>query len=112
MFDGTNILIAVAPRAYFVRLEMILESIPLVIIPLLVGIVRRAGPDLELRPVFVHTVLDIQTFVAEDANGATGESPLLGSGAGAGLDSDLCAVGVGGGGQAFIWGRETTLAPA
>jgi hypothetical protein len=77
------------------------EVIPLVVTPLFIGIVGRAGPDLELRPVLVHTILDVQTLVAEDANGATGDSPLLRSSAGAGLDGDLGAVGVGGGGQAF-----------
>jgi hypothetical protein len=82
------------------------KVIPLVVVPLLVGIVRGASPDLEFRPVLVHTILDVQTFVAEGTNGATGEGPLLRSGAGAGLDGDLGAIRVGGGGQAFIWGRK------
>lgn len=82
------------------------EIIPLVVIPLLVGVVRGASPNLELRPVLVYTVLDVQTLVAEDTNGAASESPLLSSGAGTGLDGDLGAVGIGSGGQAFVWGRK------
>ena len=73
----------------------------LVIVPLLVGVLRPASPDLHLCAIGVYTVGDIQAFVVEDLDHAAGESPLLGGATSAWLDGHPSAVVVRSGGETF-----------
>jgi len=68
--------------------------------PLLILVAAATSPDLHLLAIGRNTVRVVQTFVAEDLEGATGDGPELtgrdGIGArGAVLDDDCPAVGVG-----------------
>lgn len=74
------------------------------VVPLLVDVVVvRAGPDLQLDSVVGASSNDVETLVAENLDPFTIESPSLLVGAGATLNSDWCAVGVGLSGEALGW---------
>jgi len=69
--------------------------------PLLVRVIRRAGPNLQLRPINKPSLWYVQAFGAEHFNDASAESPFLRSRAGARLDGNYGRIVIGGSGQAF-----------
>lgn len=80
------------------------EVVPLVVVPLLVGVVRRARPDLEAGTISVDTVRDVQTLVTVNANCAASKCPFLSVRARARLENDSGTVMVCGSGHAFVFG--------
>jgi len=69
--------------------------------PLLVCVICRTGPNLQLRPVNEPALRHIQALVAEDFDDPSAKGPLLRSRPSAWLDGDDGGVGIGGSGQAF-----------
>lgn len=54
----------------------------------MVGIIGRAGPNLELHAVGGAATRDVQTLVAEDLDSPASEGPFLVGGVRAGFDGD------------------------
>ena len=83
---------------------MIKKHIPVIagVVELLVRVVGSAVPNLELRSVSIHAVLDVKTLgVAEELDRAAVECPLLRVGRGAGLNGDGRTIRVTGSSQAL-----------
>ena len=80
--------------------------------PLLVRVVCRTRPNLQLRPVNKPALRDIQALVAEHFDNPSAKGPLLRSRPGAWLNGNDGGVGIGGGGQAFrcIFELESKIA--
>jgi len=71
---------------------------PLIVTPLLVRVICRAGPNLQLRAINKPSLWYVQAFGAEHFNDASAESPFLRSRASAWLDGNYGGVGIGGSG--------------
>ena len=78
--------------------------VPLVVGPLLVGIIIRAVPDLDDGAIRVISLLDVETFVIESSDGLVNriEGPLLSGGVDTVLDGDHSTVGVRGCREALV----------
>ena len=68
---------------------------------LLVRVIRRTRPNLQLRPINKPALWHTQPFSAEHFNDASAKGPLLRSRLSAWVDGDDDGVGIGGSGQAF-----------
>ena len=71
------------------------------ITPLLILVIRRAGPNLHLCPIRIDSLRHIKALIAVDLDYSSSESPLLGGGIVARLNSYNSTVRVGGRRQAL-----------